>query len=110
MRTARTYRTAVVGAFASALATALVLAVPWHWLAMVGALLLASVPAGAAIMSWIDSGEASAQAALVLTLSLTAFALAGALMIWLAAWHPRALLALAGVSAISCLERLRRGG
>lgn len=110
MRSARTHRTAVVGAAASALATPLVLAAPWHWLAMVGALLLASIPAGAAIMSWIDSGEGFAQAALVLTLSLTAFALAGALMIWLAAWHPRALLALAGVSAISCLVRLRRGG
>lgn len=101
--------TAYAGIVASVAATALVLAVPWHGSALAGALVLACVPAGAAVMCWVDSGEGFAQAGLTLVVSLAAFALVSATMIWAAAWHPRALLALAGVGVASCLARLVRG-
>jgi hypothetical protein len=104
----RTQLTAYVGIVASVLATAFVLA-PWHELSLAGALMLACVPAGAAVMCWVDSGEGLAQAGLTLVLSLAVFALANATMIWLAAWHPRALLVLAGLGTVSCLARLVRG-
>jgi hypothetical protein len=39
--------------------------------------------------------------------SLTVVALTSAIMIWLAAWQPRGLLALAGAAVISCALRLR---
>ena len=58
-------------------------------------------------MCWIDTGENAAQAGLTLALSLTVLALASAIMIWLSAWEPRALLALAGAALISCALRLR---
>jgi hypothetical protein len=35
-------------------------------------------------------------------------AIASALMIWTAAWHPRVLLVLAGASTVSCAARLRQ--
>lgn len=104
----RTKLTACAGIAAGAVATALVLAAPQPWLALVGALLLACVPAGAAVMCWVDSGEDAAQAGLTLAVSLTVFALASATMIWVSAWHPRALLGIAGASAVSCLARLCR--
>ncbi len=109
MSRSRTELTAWVGIVASVTATALVLAAPWHGSALAGALVLACVPAGAAVMCWIDSGEGFAQAGLTLVVSLAVFALASATMIWAAAWHPRALLALAGVGMASCLARLARG-
>ena len=99
--------TAYAGLVSSILAVALVLGAPTPWLGLTGALLLACVPAGAAVMSWIDSGEAAAQAGLTLAVSLTAVALGSAIMIWLAAWQPRALLVLAGRAVVSCALRLR---
>ncbi len=104
----RTELTAYAGLASSVLAVVLVLGAPTPWLALIGALLLACVPAGAAVMCWIDSGENAAQAGLTLALSLTVVAAASALMIWVAVWQPRALLALAGAAAISCALRLRR--
>lgn len=104
----RTELTAYAGVLASVAAVVLTLTAPLPALALIGALMLACIPAGAAVMCWIDSGENVAQAALTLILSLTAFSLASALMIWVAAWHPRALLMLAAASAVSCLARLRR--
>jgi hypothetical protein len=104
----RTVMTAYAGILASVAATAFVLAAPWHWLSFAGALLLACVPAGAGVMCWIDSGEDTAQAGLTLVVSLSLFAIASALMIWLAAWHPSALIVLAGASVISCATRLSR--
>ncbi len=71
--------------------------------------MLACVPAGAAVMCWIDSGEGFAQAGLTLVVSLALFALVSATMIWAAAWRPWALLGLAGVGMASCLARLVRG-
>jgi hypothetical protein len=106
--TPRTEVTAYAGIVASVSAVALVLAPAWHGSALVGALVLACVPAGAAVMCWVDSGEGFAQAGLTLVLSLAVFTLVSAMMIWAAAWHPHALLALAGVGLASCLARLTR--
>jgi hypothetical protein len=104
--TARTELTAYAGLSSSAVAVALVLAAPTPWLGLIGALLLACVPVGAAVMCWIDAGEDAAQAGLTLAVSLTLWALASAVMIWLSSWQPRALLVLAGAAAISCVLRL----
>ena len=103
----RSELTAYVGLSSSVLAVALVLGAPTPWLGLVGALLLACVPAGAAVMCWIDAGENAAQAGLTLALSLTVLALVSAIMIWLSAWEPRGLLVLAGAAVISCALRLR---
>jgi len=104
----RTELTAYAGILGSVLSVALVLGAPWHWLALTGALVLACVPAGAAVMCWIDSGEDAAQAGLTLTVSLAVVAIASALMIWTTSWQPRALLALAFLGAASCATRLWR--
>lgn len=103
--------TAYLGIVASVVAAALVLLAPWHPAAFAGALLLACVPTGAAVMCWIDTGEDVAQASLTLVVSLAVFTVVSALMIWADAWHPRALLGLAAISAVSCLLSLvRRAG
>jgi hypothetical protein len=104
----RTQATAYAGVLASGFAAALVLA-PWHGGAIIGALLLACVPAGAGVMCWFDVGEVAAQAGLTLIISLAALATASAIMIWAHAWEPKALLALAAASVLSCGVRLRRG-
>lgn len=108
MTQSRTALTAWVGILASVAATLLVLVGPWNWLNFTGALLLACIPSGAGIMCWIDSGEDTAQAGLVLVVSLSAFAIASTIMIWLSSWHPWALFALACASVISCTARLSR--
>ncbi|MHB1570666.1 MAG: hypothetical protein ACYCXW_02430 [Solirubrobacteraceae bacterium] len=109
MTRSRTGLTAYAGILGSLIAVSLLLALPTLWLDLTGALVLACVPAGAAVMCWIDSGEDAAQAGLTLVLSLTVIAIASALMIWTASWHPRVLLVLAGVSVVSCATRLWRG-
>lgn len=91
------------------MAAALVLLSTSPATALVGALLLACVPSGAAVMCWVDSGEDAAQAGLTLVLSLSVFATASLIMIWAAGWHPRALVALAGAGAASCAIRLIMG-
>lgn len=103
----RTVLTAYAGILASVLASALLLAAPWPAATLAGALLLACVPAGAAVMCWIDSGEGAAQAGLTLAISISVLAILSAIMIWTSAWEPRALLALAAVSLVSCSVRLR---
>ena len=107
--TRRTELTAYAGILASGVAVALVLGAPWHVMALAGSLLLAAVPAGAAVMCWVDSGENVAQAGLILVVSLTAFSIASAIMIWTDAWHPQALFALAAASIVSCAARLQWG-
>jgi hypothetical protein len=102
--------TAVAGICASIVAILLVLAFPGHWPALVGALLIACVPPGAAVMCWVDSDYGVVQAGLTLTISLAVTAIETAVMIWLTAWHPKALFALTVLSALSCALRLRRGG
>jgi hypothetical protein len=106
MNGSRTARTAQVGTLASAAAAALVLLSLSPATAFIGALTLACVPSGAAVMCWIDSGEDAAQAGLTLVLSLSVFAAASSIMIWAAGWHPRLLVALAGVGLASCVARL----
>jgi hypothetical protein len=107
MSKTRTELTAYAGLASSILAVALVLGASTPWLGLVGALLLACVPAGAAVMCWIDAGENAAQAGLTLVVSLAFLALASAIMIWLATWQPRGLLVLAGAATVSCALRLR---
>ena len=102
--------TAIVGICAGIVAILLTVAVPGHWPALVGALLIACVPPGAAVMCWIDSEFGIVQAGLTLVLSLSITAIAGAVMIWLNAWHPKALFALTLVSVLSCAARLWRRG
>ena len=106
----RTGLTAWAGLAASIAALILVLAGPRPGAALTGAFLLACVPAGAAVMCWLDSGEGFLQAGLTLVLSLAVTAIFSAVMIWLTAWQPRALLALAVAGAVSCAARLVRGG
>ena len=108
MTRSRTEMTAGAGVLCSCLSLVLVLAAPTAWLSLAGTLMLAGVPAGAAVMSWIDCGDGAAQAGLTLAVSLTVLALACALMIWTSDWHPRALLVLAVVGVISCGLRLRQ--
>jgi hypothetical protein len=108
MSRSRTELTAYAGIVGSAVSVALVLGAPWHWVALAGALVLACVPAGAAVMCWVDSGENAAQAGLTLTLSLALVAIASAAMIWASFWQPRALLlVIASAGAASCTARLR---
>jgi hypothetical protein len=105
----RTGLTAWAGIAASVAAVAL-LAVPGRAPNLAGAFLLASVPVGAAVMCWVDSGEGLVQAGLTLVLSLAVTAIVTAIMIWLTVWQPRALFAFAVIGVVSCAARLVRGG
>ena len=108
----RTVMTAWTGIAASGVSAALILVGAMHWPTLVGTLLLATVPVGAAVMCWVDSGDGFAQAGLTLVLSLTVTAIFSAVMIWLAAWRPGVLFAVFLVaSVVSCVVRLWvRGG
>ena len=104
----RTVMTAWAGIAASVVAVALIFLGPAHWPALAGALLLACVPMGAAIMCWVDYGDGFAQAGLILVLSLAVTAITSAVMIWLTTWHPSVLLiTFPAVSVVSCVVRLR---
>ena len=108
----RVIATAWSGIGASILAALLILVGTGHWPALLGALLAACVPAGAAVMCWLDSGDAFAQAGLTLVLSLAATAILSSVLIWTAAWHPVALFGVLLIaSGGSCIGRLlvRRG-
>lgn len=108
----RVLATAWSGIGASILAALLILFWAGHWPALLGALLAATVPVGAAVMCWLDSGDSFAQAGLTLVLSLAATAIFSAVLIWSAAWYPVALFAVfLIVGAGSCIARLIvRGG
>jgi hypothetical protein len=103
----RTEPTALVGISISVSVLILVLLVPGHGPALAGALLMACVPAGAAVMCWVDSGDGVVQTGLTLVLSLAITGIAGAAMIWLHAWHPYALLSFPAACIISGVMRLR---
>lgn len=108
MGESRTVMTAWAGIAASVVAVTLILVGPGHWPALAGALLLACVPVGAAVMCWFDCGDGFAQAGLTLVLSLAVTAIVSALMIWLATWHPSGLLAaFPAVTIVSCVVRLQ---
>jgi hypothetical protein len=101
----RTEWTAYLGILSSAVAVGLVLFAPWPAATLAGALVLICVPAGAAVTCWMDAGDGAAQAGITLGISLAVVAVFSAIMIWAAAWHPHALLALAAVSSVSCAAR-----
>jgi hypothetical protein len=102
--------TAVAGICASIVAIALIAAFPGHWPALAGALLIACVPPGAAVMCWVDSDYGVIQAGLTLTISLAVTAIVTAVMLWLTFWHPKALFAVTALSVLSCAIRLWRRG
>lgn len=108
----RVVATAWSGIAASILAALLILVATGRWPALLGALLAATVPVGAAVMCWLDSGDAFSQAGLTLVLSLAATAIFSAVLIWSTAWQPVALFAVFLIAgAGSCIVRLiTRGG
>ena len=102
--------TAVAGICASIVAILLIGVFPGHWPALAGALLIACVPPGAAVMCWVDSDYGVVQAGLTLTISLAVTAIVTSVMLWLTAWHPKALFAITALSVLSCAIRLCRAG
>jgi hypothetical protein len=106
----RALATAWAGLLAGLLAPLVVLVSPWPALALLASLIFVLAGLGSGVACRWDAGEDFAQAALTLILSLTLFALAATIMIWLAAWHPVVLLALALPSVLSCLHLLARSG
>jgi hypothetical protein len=108
----RVIATAWTGIGASILAALLILFGAGHPPGLLGALLVATVPTGAAVMCWLDSGDAFAQAGLTLVVSLSVTAILSSVLIWSVAWHPIALFSVLLVaSAGSCIARLvMRGG
>lgn len=110
VRRVQTAVTAVAGICASIVAILLIAAFPGHWPALAGALLIACVPPGAAVMCWVDSEYGVVQAGLTLTISLAVTAIVTSVMLWLTAWHPKALFAVTALSVLSCAIRLWRGG
>lgn len=105
----RTGLTAWAGIVVS-VAAVILLAVPSRDPRLAGAFLLSSVPVGAAVMCWVDSGEGLVQAGLTLVLSLAVTAVVSAVMIWLTDWQPTVLFAFAVIGVVSCAARLVRGG
>jgi hypothetical protein len=104
--------TAWSGIGASIASALLILLGAGHWPGLLGALLAATIPVGAAVMCWLDSGDGFAQAGLTLVLSLAATAIFSAVAIWSGLWHPVALFAVFLIGgAGSCIARLlTRGG
>lgn len=107
----RVVATAWTGIAASILAALLVVMGAGHWTGLLGAMLAASVPVGAAVMCWLDSGDGFAQAGLTLVVGLAATAIFSTALIWAGVWHPVILFAVFLVAgAGSCVARLVRGG
>lgn len=100
----RTLVTAWIGLAVAVGAPALMLAAPGHAVTLVAIFVLAAAGFGPAVTCRIDTGDAVAQLAATVVLSLAAFALAAAGLIWLAWWHPAALAALAVPTVVSCLH------
>jgi hypothetical protein len=82
------------------------LAAPGHAVTLGAVLILAVAGFGPALTCRLDTGDGVAQLAATVALSLAAFALTAAGLIWLAWWHPAALAALAVPSGVSCLHRI----
>ncbi len=104
----RTLTTARLGIGGSALASALALAQIGHGSSLVGILAIALFGLGPAVTCWLDTGDNAAQLALTVALSLAAFALCSAVLVWLAFWHPMLLVLLSVPTVVSCALRLRR--
>jgi hypothetical protein len=103
----RTTATAWVGVLVGVLAPILILLSVAPALGLAATLVFVLAGVGPGIMCWVDTGDSYAQAALTVALGMATFALTAAGMIWLAAWHPTALLLLAVPSVLSCGYRLR---
>lgn len=101
----RTELTALAGILASAISLFLAL-MPINGLALTGALIIACVSTGAAVMCWVDSGDGVLQAGLTLVLSLALTAIASTVMIWLSLWHPKALLVFPLACVVSTAAKL----
>ena len=72
-----------------------------------GAMMVVAVAGfGPAVTCRLDTGDAVAQLAVTVAVSLAAFALTAAGLIWLAWWHPAALAALVVPTVVSCLHRI----
>jgi hypothetical protein len=102
----RTATIAVVGLAVAVIAPILILAAPGRGVTLPAALVFAALGFGPTVTAWLDSGDAFAQLALTVAISLAGYALAAALLIWAHAWHPDLILLLAIPSALSCLRRL----
>ena len=102
----RTTATAWIGLAVAIFAPLLIAGAPRSGLSLVAVLAIAFAGFGPAVMCRLDTGDPVAQVAVTIALSLAVFALGSALLIWLAWWHPTALLVLAVPSAASCLHRL----
>jgi hypothetical protein len=102
----RTLVTAWIGLAVAVGAPALMLAAPGHAVTLVAVLVLAAAGFGPAVTCRLDTGDDIAQVAATVVLSLAAFALAAAGLIWLTWWHPAALAALAVPTVLSCLHRI----
>lgn len=104
----RTNITALAGSVSSVAAIGLVLLTPGHGPALAGALLIACVSPGAALMCWVDSGDGFVQAGLTLVLSLTITGITATAMIWLHSWHPYVLLIFPFTCILSGIIRVIR--
>ena len=102
----RTATIAVVGLAVAVVAPILILAAPGRGATLPAALAFAALGFGPAVTAWLDTGDAFAQLALTVVISLACYALAAAVLIWAHAWHPNLILLLAIPSVLSCLRRL----
>jgi hypothetical protein len=98
--------TAWIGLGVAVLAPLLIFAAPWNGVSLIAVLALAAAGFGPAVTCRIDTGDPVAQVALTVIISLAVFALASALLIWAAWWHPAALVLLVLPTAASCVHRL----
>jgi len=101
---------AMVGLAVAIVAPAIVLSAPQRDLDLAAALAFVLLGFGPTVTAWLDTGDAFAQLALTVALSLAGYAITAALLIWAQAWHPRVLLILAIPTIVSCLSRLAQGG
>jgi len=106
----RTAGMAMVGLAVAIVAPAIVLSAPQRDLDLAAALAFVLLGFGPTVTAWLDTGDAFAQLALTVALSLAGYAITAALLIWAQAWHPRVLLILAIPTIVSCLSRLAQGG
>ncbi len=104
----RAVTTAALGVLLAVMPALTVLVVGSGTPALAAVLVFAIGGSGPGIVCWVDAGDGLAQAGLVVVISLTAFAGTATAMIWLDAWRPQLLWALAAASLLSCLARLVR--
>ena len=104
----RTLTTARLGVGVPALASAVALAQVGSGPSVIAMVVVALFGLGPAATCWLDTGDGAAQLALTVALSLAAFSLCAAVLVWLAFWHPMLLVLLSVPTVFSCALRLRR--